>query len=645
MATEAAPPAYRRGVRFRLSLLLLLAGLNLAMLGGFLLLLLSPTSLRGDPVQQLELWHIGYATEALHVRLLVDGMVASRLGVRPAFPAARFTALKASAVEVLGEDAAELTRPLDAYEKAARAWYASDLHVPPSFRDASDGGDDAEALLQAAEQEDAKLEPAARPPEPAPAVTLAAVQAGHRALRLALARVFSERLLERPRAVRTLVYLLVAWSFLSALLFVLTAWRLRAYLSDPLDRLARAALAIGDGRLDTPLHLGRRTDELGALRRAVEKMRDKLHRQMGELRDQNERMRAIFDTMSDGVLLVDAEGRVRQFNRAAERLLGLGGSLPLIEQQRLDRLGIPELQQPTSAEGDIPALEFALPGPRERSGRKHRRVVRSRLRSSGGQPTGYVAVIQDTSHEKEMERLQNDFFSMVTHELKTPLTAIEGYTRLLLKERPGPLSEDQRRFLGTVLAQSNVLKRMVQDLLDVSRLAAGRIQLKVAPVAVHSWLAAVVERFEPKAGQQDIELHLSCAPPEQEALQVPLDRARMDQVLGNLLGNALRFTPAAGRVSVGWQSGPEQLTITVADTGVGVPPDDLARIFDKFYQVEQGDTRTSGGVGLGLYICRELVRAHGGVVVARNRSGPGTVFEITLPLRRQSGGARLPTPP
>ncbi|MBM4319224.1 MAG: HAMP domain-containing histidine kinase, partial [Deltaproteobacteria bacterium] len=294
-------------------------------------------------------------------------------------------------------------------------------------------------------------------------------------------------------------------------------------------------------------------------------------------------------------------------------------------------LGIRALAGPLPAAGSEPPIEVTSTAEVGRGRAKHSRVFRRPLTTGEGRPAGYVAVIHDVTEEKEIEQIKNDFFSMVTHELKTPLTAVEGYSKLMLKGRPGPLTEDQRRFLQIITSQAEVLKQMIGDLLDVSRIAAGRLKLDPRPVQVASLLAGAQQRFAPQAAQQGIELCLQ-PPREQPDPTVRLDAPRIEQVLGNLLGNALKFTPEGGRICLSWGIDQGSFAFAVSDSGVGIPPGELPRIFDKFYQVDRVETRRAGGAGLGLYICREIVAAHGGTITAQGRVEGGTIFRVELPL-------------
>jgi signal transduction histidine kinase len=232
----------------------------------------------------------------------------------------------------------------------------------------------------------------------------------------------------------------------------------------------------------------------------------------------------------------------------------------------------------------------------------------------------------------DLDQMKAEFMSISTHELKTPINVISGYAELMYERVYGDLSDRQEEALTAIREQTRVLTQLVNQLLDVSRLEAGGLRVHFRPVSVRDLFGRVERSFEGLAHRKQITLSVEVDPSVPETMDADADRLS-DQVLGNLLSNALKFTPEAGRIGVRvWRDG-ESLRIEVEDSGTGIPPDKLPYIFNKFYQV--GDSARSKGAGLGLAIAHEVIEAHGGSIHAESEPDHGTRFHITLPLHQQ----------
>jgi signal transduction histidine kinase/ActR/RegA family two-component response regulator len=249
----------------------------------------------------------------------------------------------------------------------------------------------------------------------------------------------------------------------------------------------------------------------------------------------------------------------------------------------------------------------------------------------GRESVARLTEIERVSHVlHEVERMKNDFLSMISHELRTPLTAIIGYTDLLLRQVHGPLTDRQVHHELAVKKAAHRLLALINDLLDLNRLEGGHVVLNVEGVSVVEAARLAVDRANELAEQQRVELRLD-APIG--TLTVQADPERLQQVLVNLLDNAIKFTPTGGRVTVRIDHGDADATVSVIDTGVGVPPDQLHRIWDRFHQADSSTRRQFGGTGLGLAIVRHLVELHGGTVaVTSDGPGQGSTFRFSVPL-------------
>jgi signal transduction histidine kinase len=241
-----------------------------------------------------------------------------------------------------------------------------------------------------------------------------------------------------------------------------------------------------------------------------------------------------------------------------------------------------------------------------------------------------------------LDRLKAEIVSIASHELKTPLSVIRGYVSLLRDGIYGEVADEQRRILSSVGDQTDRLGRMIQQLLDISRFEAGGGRLELHPVNLHEFLADFETSFEALAYQNEIDFRVEEASDLPETLVADPDR--LNEVLGNLLSNAFKFTPRGGRIRLRAATQDDGIRVEVTDTGVGIPEDQLPRIFEKFYQVENEAQPRSAGSGLGLAISHEIVEAHGGTITAESRVGEGTTFTVLLPNRAEVPDPDL-TPP
>jgi signal transduction histidine kinase len=239
-------------------------------------------------------------------------------------------------------------------------------------------------------------------------------------------------------------------------------------------------------------------------------------------------------------------------------------------------------------------------------------------------------------HLAKLDKMKAEFISIATHELKTPINVISGYSELMEEEIYGPLSEEQQQALQTIRDQTLVLTRLVNQLLDVSRLEAGGLQLEMNDVVIEDLLASLERAFGILAKRKDITLLFELDPNVPGSIKADPDRLR-DQVLGNLLTNALKFTPEDGKIRLRVWADRSLLHFEVSDSGVGIAPDQLPLVFDKFYQI--GQQARSKGAGLGLAIAREVVEAHGGRISVDSEENVGTTFRIELPLKQPQTAA------
>ncbi|QZA33002.1 ATP-binding protein [Hydrogenibacillus sp. N12] len=395
----------------------------------------------------------------------------------------------------------------------------------------------------------------------------------------------------------------------------------------PVEALTRQAEAMmgGDFGVRVPVY---GEDEIGRLARAFNTLADRLKDALDASDRERRRLASILTHMSEGVLAVDREGRLTAINPKAIRLLGLTGSAERwIGRPAEAAFGL----APEEAEGSL----FSRPGtflfdtPEGRTVR----VTTSPVAEAGG--TGAIIVLVDVTEDKRLEARQKAFVADVSHELKTPLTTIKSHVEALLDDPPPPAV--QAKFLATVARETERMIRLVGDLLFLARLEGEAAPLRRVPLSLERLVRGAAERFRPAFRQAGIALALEAAGAD---LWADGDWDMLDRVLDNVLSNALKFTPAGGRVTV--TLGPADggaAEIRVEDTGVGIPEEARERVFERFYRVDKARSRAHGGSGLGLSIAREIVERHGGTIRAEGRPGGGTAIVIRLPAVSKAGGA------
>jgi PAS domain S-box-containing protein len=253
------------------------------------------------------------------------------------------------------------------------------------------------------------------------------------------------------------------------------------------------------------------------------------------------------------------------------------------------------------------------------------RLVITPVRNPQGQVTHFIGVQSDITERKEMERMKDELVSTVSHELRTPLTSLRGFAELMLKRTFPP--EKQREFLRVIHSESMRLTELINDFLDLQRIEAGRQVYNFASIALEAIIRDILLVFNLDDAKHQLRLDI---PPWLPAVQV--DPARIQQVIANLLSNAIKFSPQGGTVTIGAGLEGDTVKVWVSDQGIGIPPEALPSLFKKFFRVDNRDTRSIGGTGLGLALVKEIIKAHGGRVWVESTAGKGSCFFFTLPL-------------
>lgn len=407
--------------------------------------------------------------------------------------------------------------------------------------------------------------------------------------------------------------------------------RLSRRITKPLEEFGRVAdrISAGDFAGRAPVD---DTVELGRLGRTFNTMADHLQDTIAQIRAERNKLDAVVSGMTDAVIATDAQDRIILLNRAAEEMLRLDraqvlgrpiqeatrGYAPLTDaRQRLTAMLVDATAHGRASAEELPPGE---------SGDRVLEVYCAPITDDRSAVTGAVAVLRDVTELRQTERLRRELTANVSHELRTPLTSIKGFTETLLD---GAMHDDAtcRRFLTIINGEADRLVKLVDDLMDLSRLESKRVTLDMRPVDLGTLVADTVDRLRPLAQSSRLAL-LPLAPP---GIIVAADADRLQQVLTNLIDNALKFTPPGGHVEVRVETQNGEVAVSVADSGTGIRPEDVPHVFERFYRADRSRTRGSGGTGLGLAIAKHIVEAHGGRISVRSRTDEGTTFTFTLP--------------
>ena len=415
----------------------------------------------------------------------------------------------------------------------------------------------------------------------------------------------------------------------------LVSFRMFAARIERLKRFSKR-LAVGDFH---PLPAGRRRDELSELADALNDTAASMDRTIRSISGERNRSSAILRSMVEGVAVVDAQERIVFSNRAFSEILNLDASAiegrPLIEVVRNTALlGLirralngEEGLQTDIAIGIVQQQTFAITAT----------PVQALEASSAGvfvapavpeRPSGAVVVLHDVTELRRLERVRQDFVANVSHEFKTPLTAIQGFAETLLSGAMDD-SRSNRRFLEIIRDHAVRLARLTNDLLKLARIEAGKLEVEFFPVQLMEVIERSAETTLLKASRKQITLDVDVPP---DLPMVRGDASLLRDVLQNLVDNAIQYTPEGGRIRVSAGVAPREVVICVADTGIGIPLADQERIFERFYRVDAARSREAGGTGLGLSIAKHIVEAHSGRLWVESEVGRGSKFFFSVPL-------------
>lgn len=377
-------------------------------------------------------------------------------------------------------------------------------------------------------------------------------------------------------------------------------------LSNPLRKLTRQALEMAEGNLEVKIEISSQ-DEIGKLASAFKVMATNLKKYISELEFEKQKLERILQNMSDGVFAVNSKNEIIHINESAKRFLK-GDIERFLEHVQANKDLV--LSPPVIYEVDGWTLEIS-----------------TAAFIDSYQGTGTIFILHDITQQAKLDRMRKQFVADVSHELRTPITTIKTYSETLLDIDDETV---KREFLNVIIKECDRMTRLISDLLYLSRLDSGENILKIEEINISELVRFVCEKMRIHAKKKNQKLLCSA----EENVVIEADRDRLEQVLINLINNAVVYVQEGGQIEVGLEKDEENVKITVKDNGPGIPEEDLPRIFERFYRVDKARSRSLGGSGLGLSIADEIVKAHGGKILVESKEGAGTTFTVVLPLKR-----------
>jgi len=405
---------------------------------------------------------------------------------------------------------------------------------------------------------------------------------------------------------------------IAAIIAILLAFQMLKITTEPVKKLTQLSKKMAQGELDQEIQITSR-DEVGELARAFNQMAARLKEMVALITNERDRMATILSNIDDAILMVDGDSKITTMNRAAENIFQISEKKALghtfIEIVRDHELN--ELLQHCRSTGkqQTGAVEIKLK-------KQFLAAIATPLPGDGG----CLVHIQDLTELRRLEMIRQDFISNISHELRTPIASVKALAETL---NEGAIEDPSvaKDFLSRINVEVDKLAQMVQELGELSRIESGEAPLNKRRINMADVIGHAVDRLRAQADRAELKLDIDIPPTLPEVMS---DEARVEQVLVNIIHNAIKFTPSGGKINISAKARDNDILVSVSDTGVGIPADDLPRIFERFYKADK--SRSGGGTGLGLAIAKHIVEAHGGRIWAESVEGRGSTFNFTLPL-------------
>lgn len=408
---------------------------------------------------------------------------------------------------------------------------------------------------------------------------------------------------------------------IAIILTTIFAFFLSTRITAPLRKMREAAFEVARGKFDTKVPILTH-DEIGELATAFNQMGKQLNYNMHALSQEKEQLSSILSSMVDGVITFNRDGTILITNPPAERFLQSW----YYEQEGNDQEAIPITMKKLLEQ--VILLENEQTGEVILQGRSYVVIVSPLYNEE--YVRGAVAVVRDMTEERRLDKLRKDFIANVSHELRTPIAMLQGYSEAIIDDIAE--SEEEKKEIARIIYDESLrMGRLVNDLLDLARMEAGHITLNKEKIDLSSFLERVTNKFQGIAKEKQIELSYAGKIQHLNDQLIDIDPDRIEQVLTNLIDNALRHTPEDGTVSVSCHPTETGVLVEVSDSGSGIPEEDLPFVFERFYKADKARTRGKSGTGLGLAIAKNIIDAHNGQISAHSKIDQGTTFSFFLP--------------
>jgi len=419
--------------------------------------------------------------------------------------------------------------------------------------------------------------------------------------------------------VRRVTVSIITATAVATLLVILAAWVIARTTTRPIRRLTVASKRIASGELGEKITIEVK-DEVGELTHAFNEMSAKIKELVGTISEDRTSLATILDNMTDAVIMIDGEGNISLANRAAEKLFNVkeAENMPLIEVARDHE--VDELLKLCLRTAKMQAVQYE-----SSISKRYLQAIAIPIVHSG-----VLLLFQDLTDLRNLQTMRRELIGNISHEFRTPLAGIKAMVETL---GGGAIDDKEaaRDFLARIDSEVSRLTQLVAELTELSRIEIGKAELKKEPVDLNQLVEEVIHQLSPQAERQKLSILQDFA---SDLPFIHADKDRIRQVMANLVHNAIKFTPAGGRITITTQVLEGSVLVDIADTGIGIPKEDLPRVFERFYK---GDKARAGeGTGMGLAIAKHVIEAHGGSIWVRSEEGKGSTFSFSLPFQAGS---------
>ncbi len=433
-------------------------------------------------------------------------------------------------------------------------------------------------------------------------------------------------LTEVNQAIRQIWSMIISAVLIASLVSVIISIKFARNITRPLEEMTQKAIVMAQGNFNQKIYT-RDDDEIGQLAEAFNYMAQTLKEKVQEIIKGKTQLESLLSSIVSGIILLDKEGKIQLTNPAAEAIISFSSD-EVIGKSHLSLLRNYELS--TKVErvyktGKPERLEMVLTLPYEII----LEVYLGPVVDLQGEVSGLVLVFHDITELRRLEKVRSEFIANVSHELRTPVTSVKGFAETLLEEDTLKDPRAVKEFLTIINQEAERLSRLIGDLLELSKIE-GQGPLKFAPVNLKEVAEETIKKLEPQAKKKKLTLKLEYP---STFLYVLGDEDKIHQVFLNLLDNSIKYTPENGKVEVVFKEENKDIQVMVKDTGIGIPKEEIPRIFERFYRVDKTRSRKYGGTGLGLTIVKHIVEAHHGRIWVESEPSQGTSFYFTLPKR------------